>query len=510
MLAFGELLWSSTMSIVCAISGAAPEDPVFIASTGYVYDRRTIMKHLESTGKCPVTQESITKEDLVQVRVNKAVKPRPITATSIPGMLSLFQNEWDAVMAETFQLKTHLDTVRKQLSHALYQHDAACRVIARLIRERDAARGQVVTLQDKLANARPVAAPTDAAPDAEIGLSPEVIQKMTDLAKSLSKTRKQRSFPNLATPADVKKLTCISSNAIHQSTAPGILCVDVKKDDDRRIVTGGVDQQVILFDAKEERLAQKLLGHTKKVTAVAWHDTKDIVVSASQDCTARIWTCTDASNWKAPYTCASVVRKHQAEVGCVSIHPLGEYLCTSSLDKSWAVHDLSTGRCMRHLQNLSAGFKTMKFHPDGLILAGGQEDNEVSVWDIKDQITVASLKGHTGEITDLSFSNNGYYLATSSKDGTVKLWDLRKPLNIQTLQISDGPVNAVRFDPTGQYLAVGANTVKVHNFETKSSLAETVELTDHTGAVMGVCLSGHCKNFASVSMDRTLRIYTVK
>merc|ERR1719464_2671231 len=114
------------------------------------------MKQVESTGKCPVTKDDLSKDDLVEVKANKAVRPRPASATSIPGMLTLLQSEWDALMAETYELKTHLDTTRKQLSHALYQHDAACRVVARLVRERDAARAQTTQLQDQLANSRPV------------------------------------------------------------------------------------------------------------------------------------------------------------------------------------------------------------------------------------------------------------------------------------------------------------------------------------------------------------------
>jgi hypothetical protein len=45
---------------------------------------------------------------------HKVSPPRPPTATSIPNLLQLFQNEWDAQILETFQLKKHLDTVRAQ------------------------------------------------------------------------------------------------------------------------------------------------------------------------------------------------------------------------------------------------------------------------------------------------------------------------------------------------------------------------------------------------------------
>merc|ERR1712232_1160211 len=100
--------------------------------------------------------------------------------------------------------------------------------------------------------------------DSETGLTPDLLQRMQDIAKSLSKTRKKKDFPGLAPVAEVKKLKCVGSHPLHQSTAPGILCVDVHKTDESRVVTGGVDNQVILFNAGKDKLCQKMLGHTKK------------------------------------------------------------------------------------------------------------------------------------------------------------------------------------------------------------------------------------------------------
>ena len=56
-------------------------------------------------------------------------------------------------MLESYNLKKTVQELRQQLSHSLYQHDAACRVIARLTQERDRAVQQLANTQQTMANA---------------------------------------------------------------------------------------------------------------------------------------------------------------------------------------------------------------------------------------------------------------------------------------------------------------------------------------------------------------------
>jgi hypothetical protein len=137
---------------LCSISGVVPEDPVVCTRSGYVYERSLATKHIESTGTEPTTGETVSVADLLPLRGPPVARPRPLAASSVQGLLSALQGEWDSLMLEHHALRQALEATRQELSTALYNHDAACRVVARLIRERDAARQGLAAAQSALAS----------------------------------------------------------------------------------------------------------------------------------------------------------------------------------------------------------------------------------------------------------------------------------------------------------------------------------------------------------------------
>ncbi|AQK69773.1 Pre-mRNA-processing factor 19 homolog 2, partial [Zea mays] len=107
--------------MIYAISGEVPDEPVVSKMSGLLFERRLIERYIEDHSKCPITKEELTMDDIVPIKTNKVVKPRPLQATSIPGLLGIFQNEWDVLMLSNFALERQLHTARQELSHALYQ-----------------------------------------------------------------------------------------------------------------------------------------------------------------------------------------------------------------------------------------------------------------------------------------------------------------------------------------------------------------------------------------------------
>lgn len=133
----------------CQISGHACQHPV-VTKDGIVYEKDLILKHIANTRKCPITGNSLAEDELIEVKTTNAfVQPRPPTINSVPSLLVSLQNEFDATMLEMFTLKSEFHKLKVELSTSLYQNDAAKRVIARLIKERDEARQMLLDLGRK-------------------------------------------------------------------------------------------------------------------------------------------------------------------------------------------------------------------------------------------------------------------------------------------------------------------------------------------------------------------------
>lgn len=105
------------MALLCAISGNVPEVPVVSTKSGHVFEKSLITKYVAETGKDPISGQELTQEDLLPLNTNKTIKPRSSAATSIPGLLGLFHDEWDALMLEHHTLRQNLHTVRRGWGH---------------------------------------------------------------------------------------------------------------------------------------------------------------------------------------------------------------------------------------------------------------------------------------------------------------------------------------------------------------------------------------------------------
>ncbi|KAG0434426.1 hypothetical protein HPB47_019114 [Ixodes persulcatus] len=476
------------MSLCCALSNEAPEQPVVSPVSGAVFERRLVVKYLKEHGTDPVNNQPLTEDMLIELKVAPLAKPRPPSATSIPALLKALQDEWDAVMLHSFSLRQQLQTARQELSHTLYQHDAACRVIARLTKEVTAAREALATLKPQAAGGGPqaeaAAAPAEAAEETAGGMTAEVVRRLQEKATLLTAQRKKRaSMPSLGRVEGDKgssKSQSVKAHGLEQDHLGPL----------HRSLSAAPSLTPLVRTLPA-------IGHANKVTSVVFHPDEDTAITASPDATVRVWHVPSAQT-------TQVIRAHEGPVTGLSLHATGDYLLSTSTDQHWAFSDLRTGRVLARVGDTCA-LTAAEFHPDGLILGTGTSDALVKIWDLKERTNVANFPGHTGPISALAFSENGYYLATAAGDAAVKLWDLRKLKNFRTLTLDEGyEVRDLFFDQSGTYLAVAGTDVRLYLCKQWDTLKV---FADHTALATGVRFTHRARNVASVSMDRTLKIY---
>ena len=227
----------------------------------------------------------------------------------------------------------------------------------------------------------------------------------------------------------------------------------------------------------------------------------------------------------------------------VAFSPNGKQFATTNNQGTVTLWDTSSGQALLTMAtNAGTGNHALAFSPDGRRLATSGPANTAEVWDAATGQPLFALSGHTGPVLALAFSADGTRLATASADGTARLWDAITGEYQYTVLGHAGALDSVAFSPEGTRLATasvdgalnvwevaagrplhlfnGANstsvafspdgarltsaagaTVTVWDAWTGQAL-RTLNLTGHTGQILGVAFSSDGTRLATSSLDR--------
>ena len=250
-------------------------------------------------------------------------------------------------------------------------------------------------------------------------------------------------------------------------------------------------------------------GHTDFVSSVAFSPDGQILASASQDGTIRLWD-THTAQFK------TLLIGHTENVNGIAFSPDGQTLASVSRDTTIRLWDPHTGQHKTTLRAHSGfgyiGFNSVAFSPDGQILATGGDyysDFAIRLWNLDNEQNIRTLTGHTGQITSVAFSPDGQTLASGSEDKTIRLWNPNNGQVKRTLTGHTQMVDSIAFSPDGQTLATGARDRTIRLWIPQTGKLKTT-LTGYTGWINPLAFSPDGQMLASSSQDQRIRLWNAK
>mmetsp|Transcript_20574 Transcript_20574/g.48335 ORF Transcript_20574/g.48335 Transcript_20574/m.48335 type:complete len:576 (-) Transcript_20574:158-1885(-) len=512
------------MSLSCEISGESLfgiGDEVVVTPSGHICIKRLLLEKLaENGGLDPfetISDLPLSQDQLVTLQATAGNNPRATTgipprpqATSLPGMLGMIQKEYDALVLELFDTRKALEETRRELSQALYQNDAAIRVVARVAQERDAARQQLEQWSASAnANAAPVAVdaaaaaaaattpdsaqePTVAAPPSseeppsakrrriieptaaalENDLPEDDLRAMSDVWAQLNKVRKptlKAAAASAPSPQSLAACKFLGTKAWHKSTNRGILGIASggNNNDHNLTVTVGRDKQIVVYNEVD-----KVVQHTFALGSVPTRvdiGKTVIVVGSNQGVIALFALGGDRNGNGNGHPNAGEIIDVSSTVIDVRVHPTEQHICAATADGRlivayWLAEEQRLQPIAIFQSQLADddGYTAACLHPDGLIYVAGTRSGKLHVWDFKNKVLAATLQDGDGSdgVTAIAFSNNGYHIAAGHDSATVRFWDLRKQKVAASINCAEGEpslksVRSVVFDKAGKYAAMG-------------------------------------------------------
>lgn len=422
--------------MLCALSGNETSDAVVSPKSGGIFDRKLAHAYVTTSGKDPLNDEPLTVEELIEVSNNgipAILPPKPAEFHSIPTMLAAFQNEWDAVALEVFELRKQLHNSRQELSLALYKYDAAVRVAAKATREKEEAQRALQQISESFAS---TGGKNDGIVDGNDLPKEEILSATSNKTFSLELAKERESLFALHKQLKISlPVTATSALVVKKSeenlSIKGALDLAVNPGSGHLVVVGKSGSLLLPQKIEKPKFAAVAFLNDAAVASPIGLDEQELHLLENDE--------------KFTVSIPNTRR--------VITHPSLPYFVALTADDTWV---LAAKTGVIHTSTSSGSIYTADIHVDGALL-GMATVGKIDIIDLTTFATVSSIETpNLASVSHIKFALNGYWLfvggQTQSGTHELRVYDLRKASLAHTFETGADAHFAI--DPSCQVLAV--------------------------------------------------------